>query len=50
MMSVDEKAKAELRQMLETMPAAAREALAPEINAQGVKFYLTEILLVAQRG
>ena len=48
MMSVDEKTKADLRQMLETMPAAAREALAPETRADGIKFYLTEILLVAE--
>ena len=49
-MSVDEATKTDLRQMLETMPAAAREALAPEIGAAGIKFCLTEILLVAECG
>ncbi len=49
MMSVDGETKAALRRMLADVPPAARDALSPESSGAGLKFYLTEILLVADR-
>ena len=52
-MSVDERAKIQLRVMLRHAPAPAREALAPEFSGDlltgAIKFYLTEALLIARR-
>ena len=49
MMSVRPAVKDQLRVMLLQAPTAARAALAPEAAGDQLKFYLTEILLLAQK-
>jgi ubiquinone/menaquinone biosynthesis C-methylase UbiE len=49
MMGVDERRQAQLRVMLAQSPASARAALAPEFAGAAVKFYLTEVLLIARK-
>jgi len=48
MQGVDGKRRAQLRVMLLQAPAAAREALAPEMVGGALKFQLTEVLLIAK--
>ena len=47
MQSVDETTKAELRGMLRKAPPSALRELAPDESAGTLRFYLTEVLLVA---
>lgn len=49
MQSVSPAVKDQLRVLLLQAPAAARAALAPEIVGDQLKFYLTEIMLVAHK-
>jgi ubiquinone/menaquinone biosynthesis C-methylase UbiE len=49
MMSVDPHTKTQLRALFLQAPAAARLALAPEEASDKLKFYLTEILVLARK-
>jgi ubiquinone/menaquinone biosynthesis C-methylase UbiE len=49
MVGVDEKTRTQLRVMLLQAPEPAREALAPEIVGGKLRFYLTEVLVVASK-
>jgi ubiquinone/menaquinone biosynthesis C-methylase UbiE len=49
MMSVPEPVKTQLRVMLLQAPEAARAALAPEVVGEALKFYLTEVLILAHK-
>jgi ubiquinone/menaquinone biosynthesis C-methylase UbiE len=49
MMSVAPAIKDQLRVLLRQAPAAAREALAPEVVGDKLKFYLSEIMVVAHK-
>jgi ubiquinone/menaquinone biosynthesis C-methylase UbiE len=49
-MSVDEHTKLQLRVLIEQAPRAAREALAPEVAGDKLKFYLTEVMVVGLKG
>jgi ubiquinone/menaquinone biosynthesis C-methylase UbiE len=49
MLGVDEKRRAQLRGLLLQAPAAAREALAPELVGGALKFTLTEVLLIGRK-
>ncbi len=49
MMSVDPHTKTQLRALMLQAPASARAALAPEVAGDRLKFYLTEILVLAHK-
>jgi ubiquinone/menaquinone biosynthesis C-methylase UbiE len=49
MMSVSPAVKDQLRVLLRQAPAAARAALAPEVVGDKLKFYLSEIMLIAHK-
>lgn len=49
MLGVAEHRRAQLRVLLAQAPAAARQALAPETQGERLQFYLTEILVLAQK-
>jgi SAM-dependent methyltransferase len=49
MIGVDEKTRLQLRVLIEQAPAPALAALAPEIQGEKLKLYLTEVFVVARK-